>query len=73
MNLSKNIDILLLMRSIFGSKNLGRETVLFWDEADPFAVQRLIGHAGLQMATRYVQDVSKQTDEVIENSRKLIL
>jgi integrase len=36
---------------------------------DPFAVQRLLGHADLQMATRYVQDVSKQTDEVIENSR----
>lgn len=36
---------------------------------DPFAVQRLIGHADLQMATRYVQDVSKQTDEVIENRR----
>jgi hypothetical protein len=32
--------------------------------------QRLLGHADLQMATRYVQDVSKQTDKVIENSRK---
>ncbi len=37
---------------------------------DPFAVQRLLGHANLKMATRYVQDVSKQTDRVIENSRK---
>ncbi len=36
---------------------------------DPFAVQRLLGHADLQMATRYVQDVSEQTDRVIENSR----
>ena len=36
---------------------------------DPFAVQRLLGHANLLMATRYVQDVSKQTDEVIEKSR----
>ena len=36
---------------------------------DPFAVQRLLGHADLQMATRYVQDVSPQTDRVIENSR----
>ena len=36
---------------------------------DPFAVQRLLGHADLQMATRYVQDVSEQTDKVIENSR----
>jgi integrase len=31
---------------------------------DPFAVQRLLGHADLKMATRYVQDVSKQTDRV---------
>ena len=39
---------------------------------DPFAVQRLLGHANLKMATRYVQDVSKQTDRVIENSRKYV-
>jgi integrase len=39
---------------------------------DPFAVQRLLGHANLKMATRYVQDVSKQTDKVIENSRKYL-
>jgi integrase len=36
---------------------------------DPFAVQRLLGHANLLMATRYVQDVSKQTDEVIGKTR----
>jgi len=40
---------------------------------DPFAVQRLLGHANLLMATRYVQDVSKQTDRVIENSRKYLI
>jgi integrase len=40
---------------------------------DPFAVQRLLGHADLKMATRYVQDVSKQTDRVIENSRKYVI
>ncbi len=39
---------------------------------DPFAVQRLLGHVDLQMATRYVQDVSAQTDRVIENSRKYV-
>jgi len=32
---------------------------------DPFAVQRLLGHVDLKMATRYVQDVSEQTDRVI--------
>jgi len=40
---------------------------------DPFAVQRLLGHANLKMATRYVQDVSKQTDRVIENSREYVI
>ena len=40
---------------------------------DPFAVQRSLGHADLKTATRYVQDVSKQTDRVIENSRKYAL
>jgi integrase len=40
---------------------------------DPFAVQRLLGHADLTMASRYVQDVSAQTDKVIENSRKFIV
>ena len=37
---------------------------------DHFAVQRLLVHADLQMATRYVQDVSKQTDDVIKKSRQ---
>ena len=32
---------------------------------DPFAVQRLLGHANLTMATRYVQDVSAQTNRAI--------
>ena len=41
--------------------------------SDSFAVQRLIGHADLQMATRYVQDVFKQTDRVIENKRKYVV
>jgi integrase len=40
---------------------------------DPFAVQTLLGHANLRMATRYVQDVSKQTDTVIKNSRKYVI
>ncbi|MFC1675955.1 tyrosine-type recombinase/integrase [Planctomycetota bacterium] len=40
---------------------------------DPFAVQRLLGHADLKMATTYVQDISEQTDRVINNSRKLII
>jgi integrase len=40
---------------------------------DPFAVQRLLGHVDLTMATRYVQDVSEQTDRVIEHSRQYVI
>ncbi|UCG56778.1 MAG: site-specific integrase, partial [Phycisphaerales bacterium] len=40
---------------------------------DPFAAQRLLGHVDLAMATRYVQDVSEQTDRVIESSREYVL
>jgi len=40
---------------------------------NPFAVQRLLGHANLKMATRYVQDVSAQTDRVIENNRNYVI
>jgi len=40
---------------------------------DPFAVQRLLGHVDLTMATRYVQNVSEQTDRVIENSRRYVI
>ena len=39
---------------------------------DPFAVQRLLGHANLDMATRYVQDVSEQADKMVANSRKYL-
>jgi len=40
---------------------------------DSFAVQKLLGYSNLKIATRYVQDVSKQTDRVIENSRKYVI
>jgi integrase len=40
---------------------------------DPFAVQQLLGHADLRMATTYVQDVSEQTDRAINNARNFII
>ncbi|MFC1760705.1 tyrosine-type recombinase/integrase [Planctomycetota bacterium] len=40
---------------------------------DPFAVQRLLGHADLKMATTYVQNISEQTDRAINNARSLII
>jgi len=40
---------------------------------DPFAVQQLLGHADLKMATTYVQDVSEQTDRAITNTRNFII
>ena len=40
---------------------------------DPFAIQHLLGHAVLRMTTRYVQDISAQTDSVTENSREYVI
>ena len=39
---------------------------------DPFAVQSLLGHSDLKMATTYVQDVSEQTDRAINDMHKLV-
>jgi integrase len=40
---------------------------------DPFAVQKLLGHADLRMASTYVQDISEQTDKAVNNTRNLII
>ncbi|MHC4538816.1 MAG: tyrosine-type recombinase/integrase [Planctomycetota bacterium] len=40
---------------------------------DAFAVQRLLGHCDLKMASCYVQDVSAQTDRVIRHSRQALM
>jgi integrase len=40
---------------------------------DPFAVQRLLGHADLKMASTYVQNICEQTDRVIIQSHNLIV
>jgi integrase len=40
---------------------------------DPFAVQKLLGPADVKMASTYVQNISEQTDRVINNSRKVMV
>ena len=77
-NVSKEFSKLLKKTGIKTEKGVGFYTLrrtaatLAAKSGDPFAVQRLLGHADLKMATTYVQDVSEQTDRVINNSRKLI-
>ncbi len=43
------------------------------DCGDRFDVQRLLRHVNLTMATRYVQDVSEQTNRVVENSKENVI
>jgi integrase len=77
--LSKNFSKLLKKAGIKTEKGVGFYTLrrtaatLAARSGDPFAVQKLLGHADLKMATTYVQDVSEQTDRVINNMRKLII
>lgn len=43
------------------------------NSGDPFAVQKLLGHADVKMASTYVQNISEQTDRVINNSRGILV
>ena len=76
---SKQFSKLLKKAGIKTEKGVGfytlRRTVatLAARSGDPFAVQKLLGHADLKMASVYVQDVSEQTDRVVNNVRKLII
>ena len=76
---SKKFSKLIKKANIKTEKGVGFYTLrrtaatLAARSGDPFAVQRLLGHADLKMATTYVQDVSEQTDRAINNSRKLII
>jgi integrase len=77
--LSKSFAKLLKKAGITTEKGVGfytlRRTAATWAarSGDPFAVQKLLGHADLKMASTYVQDVSEQTDRAINNSRKFIV
>ncbi len=78
-NVSKEFSKLMKRAGIKMEKGVGFYTLrrtaatLTARSGDPFAVQRLLGHADLKMATTYVQDVSEQTDRAINNTRKLII
>jgi len=78
-NVSKEFSKLMKRTRIKMEKGVGFYTLrrtaatLTARSGDPFAVQRLLGHADLKMATTYVQDVSEQTDRAINNTRKLIV
>ena len=78
-NVSKEFSKLMKRTGVKMEKGVGFYTLrrtaatLTARSGDPFAVQRLLGHADLKMATTYVQDVSEQTDRAINNTRKLII
>ncbi len=77
--ISKDFAKLLKKAGIKTEKGVGFYTLrrtaatLAAHSGDPFAVQRLLGHADLKMASVYVQDVSEQTDRVVNNVRNLII
>jgi integrase len=77
--LSKKIALLLKKANIKAKRGVGFYTLrrtaatLAAKSGDPFAVQTLLGHTDLKMASVYVQDVSEQTDRSLNNSRKLLL
>lgn len=78
-NVSKEFSKLMKKSGIQMEKGVGfytlRRTAATFAarSGDPFAVQQLLGHADLKMATTYVQDVSEQTDRAINNTRNLII
>jgi integrase len=77
--ISKDFSKLLKKAGIKTEKGVGFYTLrrtaatLAARSGDPFAVQRLLGHTDLKMASVYVQDVSEQTDKVVNNVRNLII
>jgi integrase len=76
--LSREFSKLMRKAGIEAEKGVGFYTLrrtaatLAAQSGDPFAVQRLLGHADLKMASVYVQDVSEQTDRVTNATRRLI-
>jgi integrase len=77
--ITKEFSKVLRKAGIQTEKGVGfytlRRTAATWTarSGDPFAVQKLLGHADLKMASTYVQDVSEQTDRAINNTRQFII
>lgn len=77
--ISKEFSKLIKKAGIIAPKGVGFYTLrrtaatLAANSGDPFAVQKLLGHTDIKMASTYVQNISEQTDRVINNSRKAII
>ena len=76
---SKQFSKLMKKARIRSEKGVGFYTLrrtaatLAAESGDPFALQKLLGHTDVKMASTYVQNISKQTDRVVNNSRRLII
>jgi integrase len=78
-NVSKEFSKLMKNTKIRAPRGVGFYTLrrtaatLAAASGDPFAVQKLLGHADVKMASTYVQNISEQTDRVINHSRQIII
>jgi len=78
-SVSKEFAKLMKKAGIKAEKGVGFYTLrrtaatLAANSGDPFAVQKLLGHADVKMASTYVQNISEQTDRVINHSRQIII
>lgn len=76
---SKEFSKLIKKAGIRTQKGVGFYTLrrtaatLAATSGDPFAVQKLLGHADVKMASTYVQNISEQTDRVVSKSRQIIV
>jgi integrase len=77
--ISRRFSSLLKKAGIKVEKGVGFYTLrrtaatLAAKSGDHFAVQKLLGHADVKMASTYVQNISEQTDRVVNGTRKLIV
>jgi integrase len=78
-SVSKEFAKLMKKAGIKAEKGVGFYTLrrtaatLAASSGDPFAVQKLLGHADVKMASTYFQNISEQTDRVINHSRQIII